>query len=57
MNWRKGIRALAAFWAFAGAFFIIIGTVLFLAANGYPAAAAFVMLAVASAFIFWLNTT
>ena len=57
MNWRAGIKALAAFWAFVGAVIIICGTIVFLAANGYPATAALLALVVVSVAIFCLVST
>ena len=57
MNWRAGIRALAAFWALVGACVAIAGTILFLLANGYQTVAALLMLAVMSALVFWIVAT
>jgi hypothetical protein len=57
MNWRAGIRALAAFWVLVGACVAIAGTILFLAANGYQTVAALLMLAVMSALVFWIVAT
>jgi uncharacterized membrane protein len=57
MNWRNGVRALAAFWAFVGACFIICGTIIFLGARGYPTASALLALAVVSVAIFLVVST
>jgi hypothetical protein len=57
MNWRNGVRALAAVWAFAGAFFALIGVIMFLFANGYPIAAGLIMVAALSIIIGFIVAT